>query len=395
MSSVGTVSDDEFDNDDVGKLKPTEVTAVERIYDSHDCPQDMSFMTKFYTRFENKIGAEEWFIQSGSGNKHLLLRFPARIVRSTHDSKLTSYGNKDGDMSKKIKMVWALNLELDGPPRLQSKVKYIENTLHFIQQDRDDDLNTGALGMSDDQVPRVHAFTRRQENGSFLVLVNSNNLFDEVLFSSAGSPVKITRSVLESPAAAPPTGFLPDCSSHTAATANDAPTTPNKKTLTLADFPNPQGRFSSVKNVTASIPVIIPPVRDSQGATITPLQYNSSLTDGLLVDILTTLRMWHIKPDDKNPNGSRAYQLILKHMQVLPMIQDGMKTMTSASPATPTESTSSRGPPESIESSITPLTPTPAPRGGKTAAKHKRPPTDSNDKMTPPPKRALRVPESS
>ncbi|KAF8511878.1 hypothetical protein JB92DRAFT_2831032 [Gautieria morchelliformis] len=142
------------------------------------------------------------------------------------------------------------------------------------------------------------------------------------------------------------------------------------------------------KNVAGSVPVIIPPVRDSQGATITPLQYNSSLTDGLLVDVLTTLRMWHIKPDDKNPNGSRAYQLILKCMQVLPTIQD-------ASPATPTESTSSRAPPESIESSLTPLTPTPAPRGGKTAAKHKHPPTDSNDKMAPPPKRALRVPESS
>ncbi|KAF8482353.1 hypothetical protein JB92DRAFT_3268199 [Gautieria morchelliformis] len=105
----------------------------------------------------------------------------------------------------------------------------------------------------------------------------------------------------------------------------------------------------------------------------------ADLNDGLLVDVLTTLRMWHIKPDDKNPNRSRAYQLILKRMQVLPTIQDGMKTMTSASPATPTESTSSRAPPESIESSLTPLTPTPAPRGGKTAAKHKRPPTDSND----------------
>ncbi|KAF8480686.1 hypothetical protein JB92DRAFT_2837559 [Gautieria morchelliformis] len=243
-------------------------------------------------------------------------------------------------------MVWALNLELEGPAHLQSKAKYIEHTLHFIQQDRDDDLNTG---MSDDQVPRVHAFTHRQENGSFLVLVNSNNLFDEVPFSSAGSPVKVTRSIVESPAAASLTGFLPDCSSHTAATANDAPTTPKKKTLTLADFPDPQGRFSSVKNVAGSVPVIIPPVRDSQGATITPLQYNSSLTDGLLVDVLTTLRMWHIKPDDKNPNGSRAYKLILKRMQVLPTIQDGMKTMTSASPATPMESTSSRAPPESIE----------------------------------------------
>ncbi|KAF8490875.1 hypothetical protein JB92DRAFT_3147784 [Gautieria morchelliformis] len=399
MSSVATISDEEVENEDLGKLKPMELTAVERIYNSHDRPNHKSYMDKFYTRFEKKIGAEEWFIQSGSGNKHLLLRFPARIIRSTRDSKLTSYGNKDGEMSKfdlrglrKIKMVWALQLELEGPSHLRPKAKYIENILHLIQQERDDILNAG---LRDEEEPRVHAFTRRQENGTFLVLVNSENLFDDVPFSSAGSPVKITRSVLETPANAPHNDDLPETSSRNDVARNNEPTTPKKsnadffllrfltrgpynklslESLTLADFPDPQARFSTIKNVAGSVP------------------YNSALTEGTLVNVLTTLRMWHIKPDEKNPNGSRAYQLVLKRMQVLPTIQDGVKSMTTipTSPATPTDPTSS-----SMETSLAPQTPTPAPWGSKATGKQKRPLTETADKITPPAKRSHRASETS
>ncbi|KAF8510496.1 hypothetical protein JB92DRAFT_2827920 [Gautieria morchelliformis] len=99
---------------------------------------------------------------SVSGNKHLLLRFLACIVCGCRDSKLNSYGNKDGDMSKfdlrglrKIKMVCALNLKLDGLKHLERRGTYIENVLHLIQQGRDNTLNAG---LSYKQEPRVHAF---------------------------------------------------------------------------------------------------------------------------------------------------------------------------------------------------------------------------------------------
>ncbi|KAF8516222.1 hypothetical protein JB92DRAFT_3114273 [Gautieria morchelliformis] len=295
MCSVHTLSDEEMENEDMGTLDPIELTAVERIYDTHDRPKDMSYISRFYTRFEKKIGADEWFIMSGSGNKHLLLRFPARIFRGCRDSKLSSYGNKDGDMSKfdlrglrKIKMVWALNLKLDGPEHLERRGTYIENVLHLIQQERDDVLNAG---LSYEQEPRVHAFTRRQENGSDLVLVNSDNLFDDVPFSSAGSPVKITRSILETSATDPHAVNTGEGSTARDAGSTGPPATPMKKGLTLADLPDPQGRFATVKNVAGSVPVIIPPVRDPHGAPVTPVQYNSLLTDGTLVDVLTTLRM--------------------------------------------------------------------------------------------------------
>ncbi|KAF8487824.1 hypothetical protein JB92DRAFT_3020131 [Gautieria morchelliformis] len=401
MCSVHTLSDKEREDEDMGTLNPIEVTAVERIYDTYDCPKDMSYISCFYTWFEKKIGADEWFIMSRSGNKHLLLRFPARIVRGCRYSKLSSYGNKDRDMSK-IKMVWALNLKLEGPVHLERRGTYIENVLHLIQQERDDVLNAG---LSYEQEPRVHAFTRRQENGSYLVLVNSDNLFDNVPFSSAGSPVKITRSILETSATNPHAVNTGESSTARDIGSTGQPATPKKKGLTLADLPYPQGRFTTVKNVAGSVPVIIPPVRDRHGVPVTPVQYNSLLTDGTLVDVLTTLRMWQIKPDYKNPNGSHAYQLILKRMQILPTVQDGLKAMTTvpSSPATPSPATlsnsTSRGEPHesppSSESLHMPLTPTPAHRGGKATGKQKRALPDSSDKAAPPQKRTLRATEST
>ncbi|KAF8497988.1 hypothetical protein JB92DRAFT_2985884 [Gautieria morchelliformis] len=303
---------------------------------------------------------------------------------------------------RKIKKVWALNLKLEGPVHLERRGTYIENVLHLIQQERDDVLNAG---LSYEQEPRVHAFMRRQENGSYLVLVNSDNLFDDVPFSSAGSPVKITRSILETSATNPHAVNTGESSTARDVGSTGPPATPKKKGLTLADLPDPQGRFTTVKNVAGSVPVIIPPVRDRHGAPVTPVQYNSLLTDGTLVDVLTTLRMWQIKPDDKNPNGSRAYQLILKRMQILPTVQDGLKAMTTVpsspatpSPATPSNSTSPGEPLESSPSSELlhmPLTPTPAHRGGKAAGKQKRALPDSSDKAAPPQKRTLRATEST
>jgi hypothetical protein len=98
MSSPDPFSDEEVEDNNVGSLKPAEVIAVQRVYDSHDCPKDIAYMARFHAKFDGKLGAEEWFINDS--NKHLLLRFPARICRSSRDSKLTSYGNKDTDISK-------------------------------------------------------------------------------------------------------------------------------------------------------------------------------------------------------------------------------------------------------------------------------------------------------
>ncbi|KAF8487952.1 hypothetical protein JB92DRAFT_1460498 [Gautieria morchelliformis] len=274
-------------------------------------------------------------------------------------------------------MVWALKLELEGPSHLQCKAKYVENILHLIQQERDDVLNTG---LSDEEEPRVHVFTRRQENGSFLVLVNSEYLFDDIPFSSAGSPIKITRSVLETSADAPDNYNLPETSGGIDVARNDGPTTPKKSTFLV--------RKERCRLHTCDYS----PGPRLTGCNDYPPQYNSALTEGMLVDVLTTLRMWHIKLDEKNPNGSRAYQLMLKRMQVLPTIQDGMKAMTTipTSPATPTDPTSS-----SLESSLAPQTPTPGPRGSKATGKQKCPLMETADKIAPLPERSHCISETS
>jgi hypothetical protein len=45
----------------------------------------------------------------------------------------------------KIKLVWALDLELDGPAYFWPRGEYIQNVLHVIQQEWDDKLNAGAI----------------------------------------------------------------------------------------------------------------------------------------------------------------------------------------------------------------------------------------------------------
>ncbi|KAF8508339.1 hypothetical protein JB92DRAFT_3121006 [Gautieria morchelliformis] len=163
------------------------------------------------------------------------------------------------------------------------------------------------------------------------------------------------------------------------------PATPKKKGLTLADLPDPQGRFTIAWS--ACYAGLIQLAADRRDAGRCP----DNVAD--------------IKPDDKNPNGSRAYQLILKRMQILPTVQDGLKAMTTvpSSPATPSPATPSnsmsRGEPHesspSSESLHMPLTPTPAHRGGKAAGKQKRALPDSSDKAAPPQKRTLRATEST
>ncbi|KAF8508667.1 hypothetical protein JB92DRAFT_2832294 [Gautieria morchelliformis] len=104
---------------------------------------------------------------------------------------------------------------------------------------------------------------------------------------------------LEAPASGPLSTTVPQSS-----LMSDSATMDTPGSLTLVDIPELQAHFSSVKNVAGSVPVISPHVHDSQGVAIMPLQYNSVLTKGTLVDVQTTLRMWHIKLDEKNPNGS-------------------------------------------------------------------------------------------
>jgi hypothetical protein len=98
MSSPEMFTDEELEDNNVGSLKPAEVIAVQRVYDSHDCPKNIAYMARFHAKFDGKLGAEEWFINDS--NKHLLLQFPARICQSSRDSKLTLYGNKDSNISK-------------------------------------------------------------------------------------------------------------------------------------------------------------------------------------------------------------------------------------------------------------------------------------------------------
>jgi hypothetical protein len=53
-----------------------------------------------------------------------------------------------------IKLVWALDLQLDGPAHFRPRGEYIQNVLHVIQQERDDDeLNTGTISM------HIHSLT--------------------------------------------------------------------------------------------------------------------------------------------------------------------------------------------------------------------------------------------
>jgi hypothetical protein len=155
------------------------------------------------------------------------------------------------------------------------------------------------------------------------VLVNSHNIFEDVPFASSGSPIKLTRSLLEcmsilcttahyadrctAPADADLSRSAAGPSTSTSGHSDTPPSTPKKGTapahplptssltpylgLTLADLPDPQARFAAVRMFAGGVPVVIPPVRDSVGKTVDPRQYPTALPEGTLVDVTTTLRM--------------------------------------------------------------------------------------------------------
>ncbi|KAF8577712.1 hypothetical protein K439DRAFT_1532322 [Ramaria rubella] len=267
-------------------LSPLEVKSIEHIYKSSDAPTSENFVDCYYVTGNSHVGADEWF--TTSTHKPFRIRFPAHINRHYKDSKISSYGNNtdtgkiDLKALKKLKVIFALDPVTDRPDHISNKAPFVMHTLHYIQQAYDDTLNHG---LNENSYPRVHSFTRRDDEGNYYILVNPDSIFKNVPFASSGSPVKLDKSSIGS-GLSTTNGPITSTSGH----AFRAKTPPlNPEDLTLAHMPDPSNRFSSIR--------------------------------------------WHIRGDSGNPNGSRAYQLILHKMQLILTSTDSTHALlTSSSP---------------------------------------------------------------
>ncbi|KAG1803852.1 uncharacterized protein HD556DRAFT_1484364 [Suillus plorans] len=155
----------------------------------------------------------------------------------------------------------------------------------------------------------------------------------------------------------------------------------------ICDLEDSKGHYSALLNTydLRGTRVQSPDVRDEHGVRIHVSEYKTKLTEGTIVELEVILKLWTIKPRSNNAsnprdaNGSRIYQMMLQHMQLLPCekymqaafvnsIKDGRekrKATNEASEAMVMEKDDTGGA-SSLASALSTLSLAAAPQGGKT-----------------------------
>ncbi|KAG1783848.1 hypothetical protein EV702DRAFT_18839 [Suillus placidus] len=94
--------------------------------------------------------------------------------------------------------------------------------------------------------------------------------------------------------------------------------------LRLRDLYDPDNRYSGLAQL-GDTKVDSPDVRNEHGVEVLNVgEYMTKLQDGDVVEVEVILKLWNIRlpkdalPNSRDANGSRAYQLILRHTQLLP-----------------------------------------------------------------------------
>ncbi|KAF8580129.1 hypothetical protein K439DRAFT_1620045 [Ramaria rubella] len=209
-------------------------------------------------------------------------------------------------------MIWALDPVTDGPDSITTKAPFVMDTLHYMQQMYDFTLN---MGLEDDNYPRIHSFTRRDDDGNYYILVNSESIFENVPFASSGSPVKLDKSSIGS--------GLFITNTHNASTSGHvfhARTPPSRPhDLTLAHLPDPNNRYSSIHSIAADVKLKIP--------------NGSKLVHGSLVDIVVTCCMLVPIFVTFAAQGFDSGQLILHKMALIPSSYDSADALFALSPS--------------------------------------------------------------
>ncbi|KAG2099001.1 uncharacterized protein F5147DRAFT_777523 [Suillus discolor] len=94
----------------------------------------------------------------------------------------------------------------------------------------------------------------------------------------------------------------------------------------VSDLPDPHGHYHTMMDLfhLENVPVVVPNVRDANGALIHPADYSKIFTSAMPVVAEIVMRMWMFAPDGKREKGSRIYQTTLKSLKLLPKDEPGM-----------------------------------------------------------------------
>ncbi|KAI6126021.1 hypothetical protein EDD16DRAFT_1702750 [Pisolithus croceorrhizus] len=94
------------------------------------------------------------------------------------------------------------------------------------------------------------------------------------------------------------------------------------KILRIGDLPDPHGCYAGLLKTYGGLTdakVTMPDMHNTWGVLITPVEYDSKISDGNVVEVEVILKLWSIQPNSRgNPNSSRIYQMILQSMKLLP-----------------------------------------------------------------------------
>ncbi|KAG2051083.1 hypothetical protein BDR06DRAFT_1010636 [Suillus hirtellus] len=87
----------------------------------------------------------------------------------------------------------------------------------------------------------------------------------------------------------------------------------------LKDMPNPHGHYHTVMDIfqLENVPVVVPNVRDAEGALIHPAEYSKIFTTAM--PVVAEVVIWTFAPDGRREKGSRIYQTTLKSLKLLPI----------------------------------------------------------------------------
>ncbi|KAH0835417.1 hypothetical protein J3R83DRAFT_9042 [Lanmaoa asiatica] len=94
--------------------------------------------------------------------------------------------------------------------------------------------------------------------------------------------------------------------------------------IQFSDLPDLQNCYAGLlcaHTELADVKVVVPDVLDMQGILISPTMYDAKFKDNAFVEIEVYLKFWNISGwsgGDNNSSPSRVYQLVLKHMKLLP-----------------------------------------------------------------------------
>ncbi|KAI6014936.1 hypothetical protein EDC04DRAFT_2903816 [Pisolithus marmoratus] len=86
------------------------------------------------------------------------------------------------------------------------------------------------------------------------------------------------------------------------------------------DMPDPESCYASLKNShdLKDVTVQSPDIFDTNGVVIHTAEYNTKLHNRQVVEVDIILCLWTFKPDLKDVNGSRIYQVMLQGMKLMP-----------------------------------------------------------------------------